>query len=163
MRPIQYTLTPTNVSQHAAAFLQTHLKLRDHGPKCRAGLLLTLLFYAAARITSVSDACKRLREAPSDEAARLALLATLPDFVALQRQLNGALAGHLPKALRKRLQHLAIDLTLIPYHGRPLRDPGEIFRSKPKSGTNEAPRPEAEVSGRPPRGGRFRTVAPLER
>ncbi len=26
---------------------------------------------------------------------------------------------------------------------------------------NEAPRPEAEVSGRPPRGGRFRAVAPL--
>ena len=99
MRPVQYTLTPTHVYQHAAAFLQTHLKLREHGPKCRAGLLLTLLFYAAARITSLSDACKRLREAPSDEAARLALLATLPDFAALQRQLNRALAGHLPKAL----------------------------------------------------------------
>src|SRR5262245_66607594 len=27
-------------------------------------------------------------------------------------------------------------------------------------GENEAPRPEAEVSGRPPRGGRFREVAP---
>jgi hypothetical protein len=26
---------------------------------------------------------------------------------------------------------------------------------------NEAPRPEAEVSGRPPRGGRFRAVAPV--
>src|SRR5512135_61613 len=107
MRPVQYTLTPTNVYQHASAFLQTHLKLRDHGPKCRAGLLLTLLFYAAARITSLSDACKRLRKAPSDEAARLALVATLPDFIALQRQLNSALAGHRPKALRKRLQHNA--------------------------------------------------------
>ena len=28
-------------------------------------------------------------------------------------------------------------------------------------GNNEAPRPEAEVSGRPPRGGRFRGVAPV--
>jgi hypothetical protein len=27
--------------------------------------------------------------------------------------------------------------------------------------SNEAPRPEAEVSGRPPRGGRFREVAPV--
>lgn len=136
MRPVQYTLTPTNVYQHAAAVLQTHLKLHDHGPKCRAGLLLTLLFYAAARITSVSDACKRLRDGPCDEAARLALLATLPDFAALQRQLNAALAGHLPKALRQRRQRVAIDLTLIPYHGQPLRDPEEIFRSKAKRGTS---------------------------
>jgi hypothetical protein len=116
--------------------LQTHLKLHDHGPKCRAGLLLTLLFYAAARITALSDACKRLREAPSDEAARLALLATLPDFAATQRQLNRAWAGDLPKALRTRRQRLAIDLTLIPSHGAPAGDPKEIVRSKPKSGTS---------------------------
>jgi hypothetical protein len=136
MRPPQYTLTPTDVSRHAAALLQSHLKLHDHGPKCRAGLLLTLLFYAAARITSLSDACKRLRDAPSDEAARLALRATLPDFAETQRRLNRALAGDLPKALRKRRQRMAIDLTLNPYHGSPLRDPEEIVRSKPKSGTS---------------------------
>lgn len=136
MRPSQYTLTPNQVHQHATALLQTHLKLHDHGPKCRAGLLLTLLFYAAARITSLSDACKRLRDAPSDEAARLALPATLPDFAETQRQLNRALAGDLPKALRKRRQRMAIDLTLIPYHGAPAGDPKEIVRSKPKSGTS---------------------------
>ena len=51
MRPPQYTLTPNQVYQHATALLQNDLKLHDHGPKCRAGLLLTLLFYAAARIT----------------------------------------------------------------------------------------------------------------
>src|SRR5512140_1196296 len=136
MRPSQYTLTPNQVHQHATALLQTHLKLHDHGPKCRAGLLLTLLFYAAARITSLSDACKRLRDAPSDEAARLALLATLPDFAETQRPLNRALAGDLPKALRKRRQRMAIDLTLIPYHGAPAGDPKEIVRSKPKSGTS---------------------------
>jgi putative transposase len=136
MRPPHYTLTPTGVSRHAADVLQTHLKLPDHGPKCRAGLLLTLLFYAAARITSISDACKRLRDGPSDEAARLALLATLPDFHTLQRRLNRALAGDLPKALRQRPQRLAIDLVLIPYHGRPQHDPREILRSKADRGTS---------------------------
>jgi len=80
MRPPQSTLTPNHVHQHAAALLQTHLKLHDHGLKCRAGLLLTLPFAAAARITSLSGACKRLRNAPSVEAARLALLATLPEL-----------------------------------------------------------------------------------
>jgi hypothetical protein len=113
MRPPQYTLTPNHVHQHATALLQSHLKLSDHGPKCRAGLLLTLLFYAAARITSLSDACKRLRDGPSDEAARLALLATLPDFAETQRRLNRALAGDLPKALRQRPQRMALDLVLI--------------------------------------------------
>jgi Transposase DDE domain len=136
MRPAHYTLTPNDVSRHASALLQTHLELHDHGPKCRAGLLLTLLFYAAARITSLSDACKRLRDGPSHEAARLALLATLPDFAETQRRLNRALAGDLPKALRKRRPRLAIDLVLTPYHGTPLRDPEEIVRSKAKSGTS---------------------------
>ena len=64
------------------------------------------------------------------------MLATLPDYATLQRQLNAALAGHLPKALRKRLQILALDLTLIPYHGRPFRDLDEIYRGQAKSGTS---------------------------
>jgi Transposase DDE domain len=136
MRPQNPTLTAPQVYRCAAAVLQDHLKLRDHGPKCRASVLITLLFYAAARITSLSDACKSLRDAPSDEAARLALIATLPDFAALQRRLNAALAGNLPRALRRRPQRLAGDLVLIPYHGQPLRDPDEIYRSAAKSGTS---------------------------
>ena len=76
------------------------------------------------------------RDAPSDETARKALLATLPDYAVLQRQLNAALAGHLPKTLRKHLQRLAIDLTLIPYHGKPFRDLNEIYRGQAKSGTS---------------------------
>ena len=54
----------------------------------------------------------------------------------MQRQLNAALAGHLPKALRKHLQRLAIDLTLIPYHGQPFRDLNEISRGQAKDGTS---------------------------
>ena len=79
-----------------AAILQHHLQLPDHGPKCRAGPLLTLLFYAAARLTSLLDACKCLRDAPSHEAARLALIATLPDFAELHRRLNAAWPGTCP-------------------------------------------------------------------
>src|SRR5437899_4537573 len=129
MRPQDSTLTARQVHRCAAAILQDHLKLPDHGPKCRAGPLLTLLFYAAARITSLSDACKCLRDAPSDEAARLALIATLPDFAELLRRLNAALAGDRPRPLRRRPQRLAADLVLIPYHGQPLDDPKETYRS----------------------------------
>jgi hypothetical protein len=62
-------------------------------------------------------------------------LATLPDIVELQRRVNRALQGDLPKALRRRRQPLAVDLHLVPYHGLPLHDLREIYRSQAKSGT----------------------------
>jgi Transposase DDE domain len=136
MRPPQYTITPRHVHAHATQLLQKHVRLRDHGPKCRAWMLWTVLFYAASRLTSLAAACATLRDAPSDTAAHDALLATLPQSAELQRRLNRALQGDLPKALRRRRQPLAIDLTLIPYHGQPLRDLSEIFRSQAKSGTS---------------------------
>lgn len=136
MRQAQYTLTPAAVHQHASTLVQTHLQLRDHGPKCRASVLLTLLFTAAAWLTSISETCHRLRDAPSDEAVRLALLATLPKYAELQKALNGALAASLPKALRKRRHPLAVDFTLLPYHGQPQAEEAEVYRSKPKSGTS---------------------------
>src|SRR5947209_886120 len=122
MRPQNHILDSRQVHRAAAEYLQAHLKFKDYQRKTSARVLWSLLLAAAARITSLSDACGRLRDAPSDETARKPLLATLPGYAVLQRQLNAALAGHLPKALRRHPQRLAIDLTLIPYHGRPFRD-----------------------------------------
>src|SRR5215213_2524125 len=136
MRPDHHTLDRNQVHRLAAQHLQAHLNFQDYKRKTSAQVLWSLLLAAAARITSLSDACGRLDRAPSDETARKALLATLPDYAALQRRLNAALAGHLPKALGKQLQRLAIDLTLIPYHGRPFRDLDEIYRGQAKSGTS---------------------------
>ena len=136
MRPHNHTLDRQRVHRAAAEHLQAHLQFKDYKRKASAQVLWSLLLAAAARITSLSDACGRLRDAPSDETARKALLATLPDYAVLQRQLNAALAGHLPKALRRRLQRLAIDLTLIPYHGQPFGDPGEVYGGQAKDGTS---------------------------
>src|SRR3954466_4192667 len=135
MRPPHHILDRRQVHRPAAEHLQAHLKFKDYKRKTSAPILWSLLLAAAARITSLSDACGRLDDAPSDETARQALLATLPDYCTLQRQLNAALAGHLPKTLRKHLQRLAIDLTLIPYHGQPLGDLNEIYRGQAQSGT----------------------------
>ena len=66
----------------------------------------------------------------------MALIATLPDFAELQRRLNAALAGNLPRTLRRSPQRMAADLVLIPYHGQPQHDPDEIYRSEAKSGTS---------------------------
>src|ERR1700739_3408040 len=135
MRPKNSTLTARRVHRCAAAILQDHLKLPDHGPKCRAGPLLTLLFYAAARLTSLSDACQSLRDAPSDEAARLALIATLPDFAELLRRLHAALARDVARPPRPRAPRPGpASLVLPPPRAQPWTDPDEIYRSQPKSG-----------------------------
>jgi putative transposase len=116
--------------------VQEHVKIEDHGHKCRASVLLNILFFAASRISSVFAACRNLADAPSQQAVFNALVATLPEYHELQQRLNAALVDDLPKALRRRPQILAIDLTLIPYHGQPQNDPNEIYRSQPKSGTS---------------------------
>jgi hypothetical protein len=136
MRPTNHTLDRNHVHRAAAEHLQAHLQFQDYKRKTPAPVLWSLLLAAAARITSLSDACGRLRDAPSDETARKALLATLPDYADLQRRLNAALAGHLPKALCRHRQRLAIDLTLIPYHGKPFGDPDEVYRSQARDGTS---------------------------
>jgi hypothetical protein len=132
----QYTVTAHDIQAHTAYLCQRHLRLRDHGPRCTAGMLLTVLCYAAARISSLAAACKGLVAAPSYQAAHDALLATLPPIHELQRRLNRALQGDLPKALRQRRRPLAIDLHLVPYHGQPLHDDDEVYRSKAKHGTS---------------------------
>src|SRR5436853_123983 len=85
------SITAKDVQLHASHVFQKHLKLQDHGPKCTAGTLLGLLFYAAARLISLAAAGAALRDAPSDQAVRDALLATLPDLLELQRRINRAL------------------------------------------------------------------------
>jgi hypothetical protein len=136
MRQSQYTITPRDIHHHAAYLCQRQLRWHDHGPKCTALNLLLVLFYAAARLISRAAACAALRDAPSDSAMHAALMATLPDIHELQRRLNRALQGDLPKALRQRRQPLACDLLLIPYHGEPLADASEIYRGQAKSGTS---------------------------
>ena len=133
MRSKNFTLTAPQVHRCAAVVLQDHLKLGDHGPKCRASLLFTLLLYAAARITSLSDACKALAR-PLRRGRRLALIATLPDFAELQRRLNAALADNLPRTLRRSPQRMAADLVLIPYHGQPQHDPTRSTAPRPRAG-----------------------------
>ncbi len=135
MRQRQYTLTPRQVQAHATPLLAQHLRLREHGPKTTAATVLSVLFYAAARIISLAAACAALVRDPTDQAIHDALRAVLPDLDQLQVRLNRAPAGDLPQGLRRQPQPLAIDRSLVPYHGRPRHEAAEIYRSKPKGGT----------------------------
>jgi hypothetical protein len=136
MRKAQYTVTSKDVQEHTATLLQQTAGLKEAKGKCTLSVLIHLVCAAAARLTSVFDACTQMEDAPSGETARLALLATLPDYAKLQRGVNRALVADIPKPLRKRRQHFAIDVHLVPYYGLPMSDPKEIYRSQAKAGTH---------------------------
>jgi putative transposase len=137
MRPVQYTITPQDVEECASAVLQDAIGLPDRGRKCGAAMLWHILLYAAARITSVFDACQRLTNAPSDDAVRQALRAGLPPIDEVEERLNDGLRSCLPQRWlrRNRRWRLGADLTLIPYHGEPCHDANEVYRGEAKSGT----------------------------
>jgi Transposase DDE domain len=136
MRPPHRTLRRHQVHRAATRHLQHHLPLRDYKRKVSAPTLWAVLLVAASDVTSIHAACARLDGLASEETIRQALYASLPEFAALQRQLDRALAGRLPRALRRRPQRLAVDLTLIPYHGEPFREEAEVYRSLAKGGTS---------------------------
>lgn len=134
MRKSTSTLTPTQVYRYAVQAFQPHLKL-SNTKGVAAETLLTVLFAAAARISSLSDTCQRLRGVPDEHVVAEALYSTLPEYDRLRRQVQAALLGHLPKALRRRPQVIAIDLTLLPYYGADRRTNPDVIRSKAKKGT----------------------------
>jgi putative transposase len=130
-----YIVTKDDVYGYANEWLASALRLEYEGTKCTTRTLFAVLLIAAARVVSIFAACRDLAEAPSDQTIRNALAATLPEIGELERRLNRALATKLPKALWRKARPVAIDLTLIPYHGRPAHDEKEIYRGAPKSGT----------------------------
>jgi putative transposase len=129
-------LTPARVYRFAIAFCRPRLAFRSVG-KVSSEVLLSVLFAAAARVSSVSETCRRLRDAPCEQTYARALYANLLDLGRLKRRINAAFADHLPRPLRRRKRplRLAIDLTLIPYYGKHPLDSTEIYRSKAKAGT----------------------------
>ena len=134
--PQQYIITKNEVHGYANHWIGSALKLKYEGTKCTASTLLQILLVAASRTVSIFAACRDLADAPTDQTIRNALAASLPEIAELQRRLNLSLATDLPKALYRKSRRVAIDLVLIPYHGKPLQDEKEIYRSQPKCGTS---------------------------
>ena len=131
---MQYTLTASQVHRLATQLLLQHMALTDFGRTCPATTLLTILFAACARLTSLCAAALGLQRAPSIETVRQALLANLPDLHLLEQRANKTLRASLP-CLRGRRHRLALDLTLLPYHGQPFAQANELYRGQAKSGT----------------------------
>ena len=134
---MNHTVSPAQVYDLAGGILQSCLQLTDHGPKCTARNLLLILFFAASRVGSIFDACRRLCNAPSDQAVRNALRAMLPKQMdQLEHRLNQAMIAKLPKGLRRRSYPGAIDISEICYYGQPQWEQRELRRGKRKDGTS---------------------------
>lgn len=122
---------------YAQRWMDECLQLEDHGPKCTAVRIISLLLRAAARMYSIYAACRDLADAPSDQAVRNALHAMLPEIGELQQRINRTLTAGLPRRVYRYPRVVAIDVTLIPYYGQPQTDPCELVRSKQKKGTTK--------------------------
>jgi len=117
------------------SLMQTRL-VKDHGWKCTAAVVLSIVIRAATRMISVSAACRDLANGPSDQAVMTALEDGLPKtLLVLEGRLNDALAGPLPRRMRRRAWEIAIDWHLQPYYGQPQKSRNELYYGKPKQGT----------------------------
>jgi len=133
-----YTVSDREVQALAQAWLDQALQFKDHGWKCTSNVIWQIVLLAAARMTSLFAACRDLSRAPCDQAVRDALRANLPKRPAtLERWMEPALCGQLPRRLTSRKRRLAIDWHLIPYHGEPQRNANELYHCQPKSGTTK--------------------------
>ena len=122
------------------AFVQVvrkNLPLDLKNTRITADDIIYALTYANIHRLSIESACQELQEAPSGNRLREVLVEALPDRAGVQRALNQMFCQQLHPSVWKcrRAFNIAIDLTLIPYHGQPYEDQKELVRGMPKAGT----------------------------
>ena len=117
--------------------VRPYLPLDLQNTRIRAEDIIAVLGYASANRISTEAACQELQGAPSANRLREVLAEALPDRATLQRALNRMLRAQTPQFVKKgkRSYYIAIDLTLIPYHGKCYAEEKEIVRGEAKSGT----------------------------
>jgi len=117
--------------------VRKNLPLELKNTRITAEDIIYVLAYANVHRLSIESACLELQDAPSGNRLREVLVKALPDRTGMQRMLNSMFRQQLHPSMwtSKRDFNIAIDLTLIPYHGQPYEERKEIVRSAPKSGT----------------------------
>jgi hypothetical protein len=101
-------------------------------------VVLSIVLRAAARSISIPAACRDLAKAPSDHAVMTVLEDGLPKTLpVLERRLNEALTGPLPRAMRRRAWEIVIDWHLQPYYGRANKSRNELYYGQRKQGTSK--------------------------
>ena len=134
---ITRTIRSEQVLNAFVEVVRKNLPLDLKNTRITADDIIYALAYANLHRLSMESACQELQRAPSGNRLREVLVEALPDRTGMQRMLNRMFRQQLHPSLWKckRDFTIAIDLTLIPYHGTPYEDQKEIVRSLPKSGT----------------------------
>jgi hypothetical protein len=129
-------VSATEVHQWALQRLLDARLVKDHGPRCKAAVVWHVVLRAAARLISIFAACRDLTKAPCQQAVFNAMVAGLPRTLrVLEKRLNQALLGPVPRRLRRGSWSVAIDWHLVPYYGEPQHSRNEIYHSKARQGT----------------------------
>ena len=131
------TITSGHVHSWTLESLLQAKLVKDHGWLCTASVVLGIVLRAAARSISISAACRDLAKAPSDQAVMTALENLPKTLPVLERRLNDALTGPLPRCMRRPAWEVAIDWHLQPYYGQPLKSRNELYYGQPKQGTTK--------------------------
>ena len=134
---INRTIRSEQVLKAFVEVVRKNLPLELKNTRITSEDIIYVLAYANVHRLSIESACQELQGAPSGNRLREVLTEALPDRTGLQRMLNSMFRQQLHPSIWKckRDFSLAIDLTLIPYHGQPYEDKKEIVRGQPKSGT----------------------------
>jgi len=134
---ITRTIRSEQVLKTFVEIVRKNLPLELQNTRITSEDIIYALAYANVHRLSIESACQELQGAPSGNRLREVLTETLPDRVGMQRMLNRMFRQQLHPSIWKCKSDfsIAIDLTLIPYHGQPYEDKKEIVRGQPKSGT----------------------------
>ncbi len=134
---ITRTICSEQVLNAFVEVVRKNLPLDLRNTRITAEDILYVLAYANGHRLSIESACLELQNAPSGNRLREVLAESLPDRASLQNRLNRIFRQQLHPSIWKCKHdfNIAIDLTLIPYHGQPYEDKKELVRSAPKSGT----------------------------
>ena len=134
---ITRTIHSAQVLNALMQVVRKNLPLDLKNTRITAEDIIYVLTYANVYRLSIASACQELQEAPSGNRLREVLVAALSDRTGVQCALNRMFHQQLHPSIwkNKRGFNIAIDLTLIPYHGQPYADKKEIVRGMPKSGT----------------------------
>ena len=137
IRKITRTIDSVQVLNAFVEVVRENLPLDLKNTRITADDIIYALAYANIHRLSIESACQELEGAPSGNRLREVLVEALPDRIGMQRMLNRMFRQQLHPSIWKckRDFNIAIDLTLIPYHGKPYEDKKEIVRGMPKSGT----------------------------
>jgi hypothetical protein len=131
-------VTGAQLRRLAVEVLSEQLPLVVAGDRYTTADVYAVLLAAAVQQRSVESVCQQLVDAPSANAVRYHVAEQVvyrEDLDTLEAQCNALLVARVPDDVTQRPQRVAIDLTLLPYYGRPAVEAGELRRGEAKAGT----------------------------